>query len=154
MEQRGVEHHGRVQLKQQSGALGDGSDADQECDPASRRNGSPQRHHGQKQRRQRAERQPAGCEAQIALLQNRLGGDRLQHRSGNHRAIRRAEAVAKFKRCAADNDLLVLQARQRFGLAAQHIDEGDDRQRGARNAEVDQEVLGAAVETARQHGRH
>src|SRR5579883_691579 len=40
---------------------------------------------------------------------------------------------------AAHDDLLALQAGQGLGLAAQHVDIGDDRDTGWTNAEVDQE---------------
>ena len=121
------------------------STADRRCDEQRRRRmpAERRRHASIMASDQHEQARPSvtavGRPVQRAVLQDRFGRQRLQHRAGDNAAVRNAEAVAELERGAADDDLLALQPAQRRRIAAQHVDVGDLRDRGGADAEIDQE---------------
>jgi hypothetical protein len=92
--------------------------------------------------------------AQGAVLQDRLGRERLQQRSGNDPAVGNAEPVTELKGGTADDDLLVPELVQRRSIAAQHIEIGHFRDRSGADAEIDQEGRALFSILSRQHRAH
>jgi hypothetical protein len=156
MEQRRIENEGKLCLQQDRDDFNGGGHADENDNPPGGSDAAPREHHDQRNDAQPRHRDGIGGKMQGSVLQDRFGGQNLQHRPGNHAPIGNAEAVAEFQRGAADDDFLVPELAQRRLVTAQDIDVGYSRNRGGADAEIDKErraLFGILFGQHRAHSR-